>query len=580
LKTDAPDDRATGIATDETGVPPAVPRPTSAARRAAAWIVGFAAAASSAVILHAARGTNFYVDEWWFITRRRDASFDDFMRPNVDHLVAIPVAIYKFLFVTFGLRSYWPYLVVLVGLHVITGLLLYLYLKRRAPIVYAVVATVVLLFLGYAWQDLVWAFSITYLFSTATGVATLLFLDRGDRAGDIGAAIALTASIASGGIGLVFAAGALVELAWTRASWRRLWVPLAPLALYGLWYVGWGDSKGQLANLSHAPTFITDAAGNAAGALFGASVGPGRVLAACVAIVIIVSVVRAWPISPRFANTLAMLGGFWLLLVYSRGSGVYGSPTESRYIYIGALLLLLVGAEVLGTWKVPRRFPTWVTVVGSVALLALLGHTIAGNLDALDKGAAGLRQAATIDKARYSALVLARRHADRNVVLTFTGIRAGELLPAIQELDYPVFTHAELLARPEWQRVWADNTLLAVLGNHVHDDDGSRPVADELRVATLTGGQLARAGGCGTVTPTAPTASVQFQGDEVALSIAALGDAPVDVTARSVADEFHAPPFARVMPGTTKVLDLRPSHIEPWTVQLSSAGPMRVCGLG
>jgi len=213
-----------------------------------------------------------------------------------------------------------------------------------------------------------------------------------------------------------------------------------------------------------------------------------------------------------------------------------------------------------------------------VVLVAVLTHTVWANLDALENGAAGLRTAATIDKARYSALVLAQQRAGRDVVLTFTGIRSGELIPAIEELDYTVFTRDELLARPEWQRVWADNTLLAVLGAKLRADDPGRPIADVLRVSGVDGAQLARDGGCATVTPTGGAGELSVGGDAVALRIEALGDAPVDVTARSVADVFHDP-FGRVSPGATRMLVLRPSNIAPWTVRLSSPGPMRVCAL-
>ena len=224
--------------------------------------------------------------------------------------------------------------------------------------------------------------------------------------------------------------------------------------------------------------------------------------------------------------------------------------------------------------------PSRLAVAGGVALVAVLTHTVWANLDALENGAAGLRTAATIDKARYSALVLAQQHAGRDVVLTLSGIRSGELLPAIAELDYKVFTRDELLARPEWQRVWADNTLLAVLGR------SCAPMTPGVRAPTCcrsrasTAPSSRRDGGCATVTPTGGAGDLSLVGDAAALRIEALGDAPVDVTARSVADVFHDPPFGRVPPGATRFLDLRPSNIAPWTVRLSSAGPMRVCGLG
>jgi hypothetical protein len=128
--------------------------------------------------------------------------------------------------------------------------------------------------------------------------------------------------------------------------------------------------------------------------------------------------------------------------------------------------------------------------------------------------------------------------------------------------------------------VWADNTLLAVLGSKLRADDPGRPIADGLPVSGVDGAQLARDGGCATAIPTAEAAQLLLRGDAVALRIEALGDAPVEVTARSVADGFHDPPFGQVSPGATRMLVLRPSNVAPWTVRLSSPGPMRVCALG
>ncbi|HEX5585916.1 MAG TPA: hypothetical protein VFZ17_01275, partial [Acidimicrobiia bacterium] len=274
---------------------------------------------ASSLIFHAARGTSFFLDEWWFIADRRDVSLDDFLRPHFGHLIAIPVAIYKVLFETFGLRSYTPYLVVLVSLHVLTCVLLFVYLRRRGPVVYALVATIAMLFIGHAWEDVIWPFQMTYLLSAATGVAALLLLDRRSRIGDLGAMVAIAASIAAGGVGLSFAGGALLELLWTRRDWRRLWIAGAPLALYALWYVKYEVPQGSLDNVTRFDPFTTRLAGEASRSLLGTSVGLGQVVMVTLLVAVGVQVVRTWPISGRFANCIGMLLGYWALLTYARG---------------------------------------------------------------------------------------------------------------------------------------------------------------------------------------------------------------------------------------------------------------------
>ncbi|HEX5587443.1 MAG TPA: hypothetical protein VFZ17_09055, partial [Acidimicrobiia bacterium] len=332
-----------------TGTPAVDGASGSALTRRAGWIVGTVAVVASALILRAARGTNFFFDEWWFITHRRDASFDDFVRPHNGHLVAIPVAIYNALFRTVGLRSYTPYLLLLVGLHVLTCVLLFVYLRRRAPVLYALLAAVMMLLLGNAWQDLLWAFQITYLLSAAAGVGALLLLDRRDRVGDVGAMLAITASVLSGGLGLVFAGGALVELLWTRRDRRRLWIVAVPIAMYLVWYATNGASDGAFENLTHFDPYTTTLAGHAARSLLGTSLLVGKLIALVFLIIVAVQVVRTWPIAGRFANCIAMLVAYWLLLTYDRGNDIGG--TESRYVYLSVLLMLLVGGEVLRTWQ-------------------------------------------------------------------------------------------------------------------------------------------------------------------------------------------------------------------------------------
>ena len=432
---------------------------------AAIAAVVIAAVVAVVVIAHAAHGLSFFFDdEWSTITQRRNASLDDFLRPHGGHLMILSVVIYNVLFRTVGLRSYAPYLGVLIGLHVITCGLLFVYLRRRAPVVYAVLATILLLFLGAAWQDLLWAFQITYLLSLATGLAALLLLERRDRVGDWLALVALVLSVASSGAGLVFASGAVIELAWTARDRRRLWVAVTPIAAWVLWYFAYGSSRGSTSNVIGAPSYMLDLAGSALGALTGASLGVGTVVAVVATVLVGVTVVRAWPISGRFASCIAMAYGLWILLAYSRDPRVPG--TESRYIYLGAVFVLLLGAELIASWP-PIRLPVPVAVIGGLVLLALVGNTVRVNIDALHSGAADLRLFATDYQARWSAFALLGDRVDRNVKVghlaesTFT---AGEVLDAVHALHYPLLTADDFRHLPPGLQTGGDFALAQVFG--------------------------------------------------------------------------------------------------------------------
>ena len=154
----------------------------------------------------------------------------------------IPFTVYEVLLHTVGLRHYWPYQLLLVLLDIGCGWLLFLLLRRKVHPLVAGAASAVLMLLGPAWQDLLWPFQFGFLGSVAGGLGALVLLDRDTRRGDIGACICLVASVACSGVGLPFVVGVIVELAWRRQSWRRIWIPAIPLGLFVVWYEAIGKS--------------------------------------------------------------------------------------------------------------------------------------------------------------------------------------------------------------------------------------------------------------------------------------------------------------------------------------------------
>ncbi|HEX5587442.1 MAG TPA: hypothetical protein VFZ17_09050 [Acidimicrobiia bacterium] len=550
------------------------PRRAGFLERRGGWIVAVAGLAAATLILYVGRGTSFFLDEWWFIARRRGGGIDSFLDSHNGHLTAIPVAVYKILLATVGLRSYVPYRVVLVGFHLLTCALLFVYLRRRAPAVYAVAATVLMLFLGHAWEDLLWAFQITFLLSAATGIAALLLLDRRDRAGDVGAMVAVAASIASGGIGLVFAGGVLVELLWTRRDQRRLWIVGVPLAAYAVWQLAYGGADGSLENFSHLVSFTNTLAGDAGRALVGTSVLAGAAVAAVV-VAVVVQVVRTWPISGRFANTIAMPLGFWALLTYSRGDFGVGN----RYTYLSVLFLILVGAEVVAKAPSARALPRPVVVVGAAALVLVLSFSVIDNVRAFSDGRSVLTGFAARDGARFSALMLASDRAARDAAIfrPTSGPKAGGIIDALTELDFPTLDADALLAQREDAREEADNTIALALGRVV--DVGSDATGDPTaRDFTVEGsaGTLQQDGACLTLTAGGPSGDVTLTGDTIHARVTASADAPVEVSARSLADAFREP-IATIAPGTTRDITFAANGIRPWLLRLSTTGTLQAC---
>jgi len=137
--------------------------------------------AGGVLIYQVGRGTTFFYDEWNFILERRTGGLDAFLRPHGGHWSTVPVAVYRVLFALVGLRHYGAYRATLIGFHLACCVLLFMIARRRVGAMLALLPTILLIFLGSAWQDLLWPFQIGYLGSIAAGLASLLALDARTR---------------------------------------------------------------------------------------------------------------------------------------------------------------------------------------------------------------------------------------------------------------------------------------------------------------------------------------------------------------------------------------------------------------
>ena len=69
---------------------------------------------------------------------------------------------------------YWPYRAVVVALHLVCVALIYVYAERRVGGWLAFAAALLILFLGPAWQVIVWPFEMAWVASLAAGLGALL----------------------------------------------------------------------------------------------------------------------------------------------------------------------------------------------------------------------------------------------------------------------------------------------------------------------------------------------------------------------------------------------------------------------
>jgi hypothetical protein len=347
-----------------------------------------AVAAAATLLLVLDSRLTFVADDWELLIHRRELSVGSVMRPFHEHIVLAPVLVYKLLLQLFGMGSALPFYAVSTALFAASAVLLFVFARRRVGDGLALSASVLLLFLGAASEDLLWAFQMGFFGSAVAGLGMLVALDRPDRRGDRVACLLLLVSLCFSSLGLAFAAGALVDLLLgPRPRRRRAYVPLVPLAAYACWWAGWGHTAAShlsLHNVVGLPLFVFDSAAAGLASLLGleaaASGDPTHpafafraLLAVCVVALAVWFLRRAGRPSRGFAVALAIAVAFWVLAGLDRDALRFA--TTIRYQYPSALFLLLIAAESFAGARLPR--PAFVvtsalvafSVIGGVSLL-------------------------------------------------------------------------------------------------------------------------------------------------------------------------------------------------------------------
>lgn len=444
-------------------------------QNAALVLLGLALAAAAAILLDYSSGLTYFQDSWEFLMNRRDFTVAALLEPHNEHIVLIPVLIEQLLLRVFGMSSTLPEYIVLTALLLGTATLVFVYVRRRLGPWPALMAAALLLFLGPAWQDLLWPFQIGFVGSALCGVAMLLALERDDRRGDVAACILLAISIGFSSLGLAFALGAVVDVFQRRRGrgLRRIWVGAVPLALYGLWYVGWGhdaETHVSLHNVLVSPRFVVEGLVASLDSLLALAtiadeaVGRshwGLALLIVLVALLVYSQVRKPGFPSRLWPALAAAAAFWLLAGFNAIPG--REAYSSRYLYVGALFLLLIAADLLKG----VRFNRWALLAGGAVTLVAIGF----NLVPLREGRDFFRSQTVLTRADLAAIEIAERSVDPAFALPpeiagtsfLNEIQAGEYLSAVDEYGSPAYTPAELTRAPEAGRKQADIVLAHAL---------------------------------------------------------------------------------------------------------------------
>jgi hypothetical protein len=450
--------------------------------RIAFAIVGVA---SFALILYQGRGTTFSQDELFYYARAvlEPGSFashpfglEYLLAPSNGHLVVLGKLIYEGLFATAG-RDYVVFRVVEALAVVACAGLFFELARTRVTELPALVLTILVLFLGAAWEALLWPFNVHTLLSLGAGLGAVMAIEANTRRGDIAACVLLVVSIAAIELGLAFLVGIAIQIGLRDRSARKAWIVVLPLFLYGVWWV-WArrfeQSDITLSNLEHVPRSIIDSIGSTIGGLSGAfETGPAvvpQVLGieswTSVVGIVAVALLLLRLASGRIPRTLWVFVA--VALVYWGLIGLAARPPDSsRYMFVGAVLILLIVVDAL---RSPRISVALTVVAVGVVILSLPAQ-----LEKLSDGRRLQVADATGWRTEFAMLDLARANVDPSYLPSADprvaaagpggsfGVPAGLYFDGADRVGSLGLPLAEVRREPAPLRAVADATLTGAL---------------------------------------------------------------------------------------------------------------------
>jgi hypothetical protein len=520
------------------------------------------------LILWFNRNQWFFGDEWEFFANRMSGWGRVLFEPHNEHWSTAPILAYRAVYAAVGLRSYLPYVAVLVVLHVTAAHLLWRVMNRVgvAPLVSTGLAAVFAV-LGSGYENLLWAFQIGFVGSVAVGLAHLLLVDhdgpfgRRDRLAWVVAVVGLLFS----GISVIMTVTSGVSVLLRRGVKDALATVAPPAAVYVLWFAavgheGLGSGGGRAESVLDAPAYLWTGLSSA---LEGAS---GIPAAGAVLVILVLGWLLRHGAATRLPSapaTAMAVGAASLFAMLAAGRSGYGveQATASRYLYIAVALLLPALGLMLSdaTGRVVSR-----QVAALIVLAPVLLHNVA------------------------SFRELSHAEADRERAIRTTVLAAAALAddgaPLAATQPEPRFSPdvtVDLLRRLDRQGALPDEALAEV---DVLTAAGQLQVALRPDPPPDTGNQ--------------PTVSTAIN-DRGCLLIGPSGASPVDVrfaapgaialrtpTGGDVAVALHSATSPGVT-GTPRTMTLRPDvavwlHVAaPTTVTVSSPAPAatEVCGV-
>lgn len=449
--------------------------------RLAVALLGAAVALYAALAIYLTRGSVSYLDSLtWLVHGAEGFRPSSLLDPHNGHLIAVTRLMYAA-----GIRltgtDQLPFQICQVVAVSASACLLFVLLRRRIDSLIALVAAVVLLFLGST-TVLVESNVAVFAQSTAFGLGALVALERRDRLGDVLGCALLLLGVLAFSLGIPFAIGAGVLIAARDDRLRRAWIVAVPLLLYLAWAI-WaqqfagdpsitverGPETGSIGNLLLAPNFAADSLAAAVAAVLGLGndlagtagsgiidIDWGRVLAVPLVAFVALSAARG-QLSAMAWALIAVLLTFWILGVLNVGG--LRLPQTERYVFPAVALCILILAE-----AIPLGMP--VTRRMAIGAIALACFALPGNLSALRANGASIRETSARTKALLATVELERSNIDPEVFVGPSPITAGAYLAFVDRYGSFAAPSTALSEEPAAIRESIDTNLVRILDIH------------------------------------------------------------------------------------------------------------------
>jgi hypothetical protein len=427
--------------------------------------------AGAALVVILGTRLTFFNDDWWFLLQRpgleSGAGLDTLLAPHNGNIVVLVALIYKVAVAIFGFGTQLPFRL-LIGITLgILGVLVFVIVAERLGPIIGLAAAAVVVFLGPAWEAMLFLAPYSHLGTLTVGLGALLALEIDTPKRNVIALGLLLCATLLGNLGVAFIIGAAIAIL-LRRRWDQLWIPAVPAAVFAAWWAFYGSKHPSgitLHNIEHLPGYVWGSISMGMTTITGLNHGSnplprGHLLGVILGLVLVATLLmghRPRPWILVFAGTAL---AFWILT--GAGYMLGRSPGSSRYQIVDGVLLILFCAEWLHGVRLPRPA---VAVVSAAALLVVVS-----NILSLGYGFDFMGTQSDYAKADLGALKIAGARAGPSLQLVasvahnpyLSGVTASRYVAQTRAHgDLAVYTPAQLAAALPPQQQAADNVLAA-----------------------------------------------------------------------------------------------------------------------